>query len=152
MRDWAQEEVTRREVGRRGEEAAYAFECRRVKEAGLDPSVVVWQSQQDETSPYDIQSVEDGQVLYIEVKSTTGMDPGAEFDVSSPELAWAISNGQRYAIYRVVDVDSCAPRIYRYTDIGEKLNAGYATLSLSGARMRLPRPAPSSSDDGAPSD
>ena len=39
----------------------------------MNPDSVTWVSKTNETSPYDIRSLdEDGQVIYIEVKSTNG--------------------------------------------------------------------------------
>jgi hypothetical protein len=145
-RDWEQDYAERREIGKRGEQAAYEYARRQARDAGLPESVVIWQSQIDEMSPYDLQSVDaDGVVFYIEVKSTSGLDEGAEFDISSDELRWALSHRDTYKIYRVVDVYSAQPRVYCYEKIIDRFEGGDIHLALGTARMRLPRyasPAP----------
>ena len=48
---------------------------------------VRWISKTDELSPYDVMSVdEDDQLMYIEVKSTKGLDPADPFYISHGEL------------------------------------------------------------------
>ena len=67
----------------------------------MNPDSVTWVSKTNETSPYDIRSLdEDGQVIYIEVKSTKGTDPNGQFWISRAEVELARSKRGRYYIYR----------------------------------------------------
>ena len=102
--------------------------------------MVVWQSQKNELSPYDIRSVDaGGMVFYIEVKSTAGSDEGAEFELSSGELEWALTHPENYSIYRVVDANSVCPRIFIYDDIVGRITRGYIHIAPGSAKVRLPR-------------
>jgi hypothetical protein len=137
--DWARLEEERRLYGKRGEEVVFESEKRRVRATGFDPSLVKWVSKTNELSPYDIESVEpDGQPRYIEVKATTGSDPGDAFPISTAELAFGTRRGESYFIYRVTDVRSDAPQIYRYRDPIGELSLGHATIRWSRAALALP--------------
>ncbi|UQA61387.1 sacsin N-terminal ATP-binding-like domain-containing protein [Polyangium aurulentum] len=139
-RDWDGEAATNRDNGKRGEEAVYLYERDRVKAAGGDPELVVWQSKKDPEGPYDIKSIDElGQVLYIEVKSTSSSEDDLEFDISEGQLLFALANEDAHAIYRVVDVNAASPRIYRYRNTARFLRMQQASLRLSGAKMRLPK-------------
>lgn len=146
-RDWASEEAWRRTRGARGEQAALVFERRRVETAGGSPSAVILKSATDETADFDILSTQDGHPFYIEVKSTPESQPEVECIISEKELRWALRHGPSYAIYRVVNVDSARPQIYCYRDLSALLAQGTAKISLEGARLRLPAPAPESSSN-----
>ncbi|NNH08795.1 DUF3883 domain-containing protein [Cellulomonas fimi] len=118
---------------------------------GLNPDdAVVWRSDAEQYAPYDIQSVDDdGVSIFIEVKSTTGSDPCAPFDISTAELTQSIRYGDKFRVYRVTDVRSSAPRITRYTNPVALVRAGLATLDVSKARMRFGHESPRTSADGS---
>jgi hypothetical protein len=137
--DWQRLEHDSRRHGRRGEEAVFGSERRRLVELGYDPDAVVWQSQKDEFSDYDIASLDDdGQRFYLEVKSTTGDDESAPFQISAGELRSALRHRSRYFIYRVINVTAASPKIVRYRDPIGRFQAAEATLNLGNAWMRLP--------------
>ena len=126
------------EVGKRGEEAVLRAERQRVAGFGCDPEAVIWRSERNPFAPYDIESLdEDGQRIYIEVKATISADASAPFLISAAELLEAVKHRSRYFIYRVTDVDSAAPPIWRYQDPVGLLLEGRASLRLSDARMVL---------------
>ena len=60
----AAETQRNRDVGRHGERIAYEREKQRLIDAGLDPAHVTWESEHNELAPYDISSVENGQLLH----------------------------------------------------------------------------------------
>ena len=125
-------------VGKRGEEAAYHAERRRLRDLNKNPDLVVWVSKTDELAPYDIKSIdEDDQVIYIEVKSTKGSDPSDPFYISHAELLEAIFYRDRYYIYRVTKVDSVAPEITRASDPLLRIKEGNGRLLLAKAHMAL---------------
>lgn len=124
-------------IGRRGEEAALAAERRRVRDIGLDETLVQWVSLDHPLAPFDIKSVDLSGEIYIEVKSTTSSDPSSPFNISQSELLLATRVGQRYMIYRVTSVDAAAPRVHRYEDPIAMLEAGTATLNAADAQMRF---------------
>lgn len=137
--DWTQLERDRRLYGRRGEERVYENERRRLKQGGWDPELVKWISCNDELSPYDIQSVdEDGGFRYIEVKATTSDDPSEPFPISTPELRFAMQHRTNYFIYRVTEVKSARPLIYRYRDPLGDVEAQRGYITMSQALMALP--------------
>ena len=135
-------ERERRALGRRGEEAALLAERRRVARLGFDPGVVVWRSDMEQYAPHDLESVDEhGVSVFIEVKSTTGADPSAPFEISQGELTEAIRHGDKYVVYRVTSVRSATPQVRRYANpIGLFLD-GLASLDLAKARMRFGRDA-----------
>ena len=127
-----------RDIGRRGEQAAFEAERKRVADFGGDPSAVVWRADRNPFSPYDIESLDaSGVRIYIEVKSTTGDDPTAPFLISQSELVEALRRRESYFIYRVTDVESAAPRVTRYCDPAGLLIDGRARLSVADARMTI---------------
>lgn len=123
-------------IGRRGEEAVVAAERKRVAAFGGDPDVVYWRSERNPLAPFDVESLDDdGQRIFIEVKSTSGDDPTTPFLVSHGELLEALRLRSRYFIYRVTEVDTARPRIHRYRDPAGLLIEEHANLSMAGARM-----------------
>jgi hypothetical protein len=138
--DWARLERDRRLYGRRGEEVAFKNERARLKARRLDPDLVRWVARSDETSPFDIESRErDSGVRYIEVKATSANDPSEPFIISSAELRWAARHRGRYWIYRVTDITSSSPRVYRYFDPLGEIEAERGYLRVSRALMALPK-------------
>jgi hypothetical protein len=127
-----------REVGRRGEQAAFDAERKRVEAAGFDPSAVVWRSKRNPFAPYDIESIDtDGQRIFIEVKATSSDDPSDPFVISKSELLQALRHRSRFYIYRVTRTNTASPAVHRYQDPATLLAQGRADLRLSDARMRL---------------
>ena len=112
----AAENQRNRDVGKHGERIAYQKEKERLVEAGFDPAQVKWESEHNELAPYDISSVDSGQTIYIEVKSTTSSDPSDPFVISYNELVLAGVYRDRYFIYRVTDTLGVAPKITRFRD------------------------------------
>jgi hypothetical protein len=128
----------KRELGRRGEQAAFEKERQRVQAFGGDPSAVLWRSDRNPYAPHDIESIdEDGQRIFIEVKSTTESDPTGRFPISQPELIQALRHRSRFYIYRVTSVDTATPAVHRYRDPARLLTEGKADLRLSDASMML---------------
>ena len=127
-----------RRIGKRGEEAAYYAERRRLKKLGKNPDSVHWVSKVDELSPYDMTSVdEDDQLIYIEVKSTKSADPTEAFYISQAELIEATIKRSRFYIYRVTDVDAAVPSITRWADPLGLIKEGKGRLLLAKAQMSL---------------
>ena len=138
----------RRTIGRRGEQAVFEAERRRMMGLGRDPGVVVWRSRDNEYAQYDIESQdEEGQLIYIEVKSTTSDDPSDPFEISEAELLLALQKRSRYYLYRVTSAHSALPQIERYQDPIGRLQQNTATLRLSGARLTFMRAAPTPTEE-----
>lgn len=130
-------ESRRQEIGRRGERIAFESEKSRVAEFG-NPEDVIWQSDGEPFSPFDISSISvDGQRIYIEVKSTTGGNPSEPFSISRRELEVARTHGPNFYIYRVTMVDSENPIVSRFRDPTDLLASGRAALQMSQAEMTL---------------
>ncbi|HVA73052.1 MAG TPA: DUF3883 domain-containing protein [Acidimicrobiales bacterium] len=97
-----------RALGRRGEEIVLALERERVEKVGLSGDQVRWVAADAPFADHDIKSVDDdGQDLWVEVKSTTGRDgrfswPGAEFRL-------AVRVRRRYLLYRIYEADTTSP-------------------------------------------
>lgn len=137
--NWEHHERMSRTYGRRGEEAAMAFERKRVASLGFNPDeVVVWESEAHELMSYDIRSVDDkGGVIYIEVKATAASDEDEPFEISAAELSFGMSHRPRYYVYRVVDVRSAKPKILRYHDPIGAIEEGRGAVRVTGAKMYL---------------
>ena len=104
-----------REIGRRGEEIIYRQEVDRVKALGFDESKVEWVSKGTPGADHDIQSVDDdGQRIWIEVKSTSGRD--GRFRWSKAEFDKARRHRDRYILYRVYEADSLTPSVKEFRD------------------------------------
>lgn len=130
-------ERRRQEIGRRGEKIALESEISRVAQFS-DPENVIWQSDFEPFSPFDIVSIsEDGQKMYIEVKATTGNNPSEPFPISRRELEVARAHGSNFYIYRVTMVDSENPVVSRFKDPADLIASGRATLQMSQAEMTL---------------
>ena len=127
-----------RRIGKRGEEVAYHAERGRLKDLGKNPDSVHWISRVDESSPYDMMSVDgDDQLIYIEVKSTKSADPTDAFYISQAELIEATHRRSRFYIYRVTDVDTAIPSITRWADPLGLIKEGKGRLLLAKAQMAL---------------
>jgi Domain of unknown function (DUF3883) len=116
-------------LGRRGEELVLAIEQARVADLGESLDRVVWTSDADPFADHDIKSVDDdGEDLWIEVKSTTGRDgrfswPGAEFRL-------AMQARSHYVLYRVYEADTTNPALSRVRDPIAMFETGEFRLNL----------------------
>jgi hypothetical protein len=135
------ERVTRA-LGHRGEKAVYLAERRRLTSLGLDPEQVRWVSKDRPLSPYDIESLLNGQRVYIEVKATKGSDPFAPFEISAAELIFGLQKRGNYLIDRVTEAHTATPAITRFEDPLGLLSSGSAILDLSSARFAFMEPRP----------
>ncbi len=142
-----QTEQLKRDVGARGEEAAFEAERRRLQAIDLSPDLVDWISRRDELSPYDMTSVEDGQRIFIEVKATTGSDPSEPFQISRGELVQAAIHRDRFFIYRVTDAFTDAPVVTRFPDPFGLVTEGKGEILLSKASMTLIDESSDAADD-----
>ena len=134
------EELDRRqrEMGTRGEAAAFEKEKQRVQAFGGDPTAVLWRSKRNPFAPHDIESLdEDGQRIFIEVKSTSESEPSRPFPITHSELMQALKHRSRFYIYRVTSVDTATPAVHRYRDPARLLAEGKADIRLSDASMML---------------
>jgi hypothetical protein len=97
-----------RALGRRGEEIVLALERERVAKLGLPAERVIWVAAEAPFADHDIESVDDdGEDLWVEVKSTAGRDgrfswPGAEFRL-------AVRVRRRYLLYRIYEAGTRSP-------------------------------------------
>ncbi len=125
-------------LGERGEEIVYLLELARVRDAGCDSpeSLVTWVSRDDPTADHDIRSVgSDGETLWIEVKSTTGLD--GNFDWPESEVAKAMEGREHYVLCRVYRVDSTNPLIKRFPDPLSMIESGHMRLGLGSVRAQV---------------
>lgn len=89
-------------AGERGEELVLAMEKRKLKDSGLD-TLVCGDFADDETAGFDVFSfTEDGNPLYIEVKSSLGLDDS--FYVSANELNFAAYCAENEIPYQLVRI------------------------------------------------
>jgi len=136
--DWGNLAETAQRHGRRGEEWAYLQERLLVQSLGKDPDLVKWISRIDELANHDLTSIDDdGETIYIEVKATDNADPAAPFEITSSELAMALTYRRRYYVYHVLDVNSPSPRILRYGDPVGRLERGNAQLRMTRAYVYM---------------
>ncbi len=110
-----EQEAWERSIGHRGEEIIYRRERARVNALGGDESKVVWVSQDNPGSDFDISSIDDnGKKLWIEVKSTSGTD--GRFRWSKAEFDKARQLRGQYILYRVYEADTRAPSVKEFRD------------------------------------
>lgn len=113
-------------IGRQGEELVLGLERQRLDDAGRNDLAmqVEWVSaHQGDGAGYDIRSFRtSGEVLHIEVKSTTQQDALSPMYFSANELAFARQHPESYEVHRVYDLDA-APKVFRITGaIGDELD------------------------------
>ena len=90
-------------------------EVARVRALGQDASKVIWVSQDNPGSDFDITSIDaKGDKLWIEVKSTTGRD--GRFQWSKAEFERARQYRGQYTLYRVYEADTRTPSIKEFRD------------------------------------
>jgi hypothetical protein len=118
------DEEWERKVGRHGEKIIYQQELNRVRHMGYAESRVVWVADQDSGADFDILSVDDdGEDIWIEVKSTTGID--GRFRWPKSEFEKAIEKRNRYILWRVYEASSVTPRVKPFRDpVGILLRKG----------------------------
>ena len=110
-----EQEQWERSIGHRGEEIIYRKEIARIKALGGDESKVVWVSQGNPGSDFDINSIDDdGKTLWIEVKSTSGSD--GRFRWSKAEFDKARKHRNQYILYRVYEADTRTPSVKEFRD------------------------------------
>jgi hypothetical protein len=117
-----------RMVGDRGEELVYREELARVRAMGYErpEEVVIWTSRSQPSADHDIRSIDEkGQVLWIEVKATTGTD--GRFEWSRTEFEKAMREGSRYELVRVYEANTAAPTAIRFRN----------PAALQGSRLRI---------------
>ncbi|WP_262691998.1 DUF3883 domain-containing protein [Kordiimonas aestuarii] len=133
------EDVERdRSVGRRGEELVYQMELERVRALGYSnpEDLVVWTSEYNPGADHDIKSVDqDGHVLWIEVKSTTGTD--GQFEWSRREFEKALKVGRYYQLWRVYNAASTSPSAKCYKNPAALVAASKIVIELSNFRCRV---------------
>jgi hypothetical protein len=116
-------------VGRRGEEIVLCIERERVSKLGLPPDRVTWIADSLPAADHDIKSVdEEGNDLWIEVKSTTGRDGHFRWPVA--EFRLAVRKRRHYVLYRVYEADTTAPSWSRIPDPIGSFDAGELRLDL----------------------
>jgi len=111
-------------VGKRGEEIIYKQVLDRITAMGYPQSKVVWVAEADPDADFDILSVDDdGQEIWIEVKSTTGRD--GRFRWPKAEFEKAIEKRDRYILWRVYEADTTTPSVKPFRDpVGMLLRQG----------------------------
>jgi len=139
--DWERVSRVARSVGKWGEELVYRLERKRVCKFGFDADAVDWRSSRDEFSPFDIRSLDSqGQVIFIEVKSTTQTDGDSPFDISHGELAYAFLHRERYHIYRVLGAGTDTYRVIDYDDTAGRLLNGEGEFRFTSGHLYLALP------------
>ncbi len=120
-------------LGERGEHVVFDLERQRVGDLGLDPNRVVWVSREREGADHDIASVdENGEPLWIEVKSTSGRD--GKFTWTAGEFWLAVRERGRYVLYRVYEADTTSPKCRPVPDPVGLLVSGGLQLDLDRLR------------------
>lgn len=116
-RNWERDQKLKELYGKRGEQLVMDLELARLRSEGhpAPDTVLHWLREQgDETADHDISSKElvggEWEDLIIEVKAT----PGTDFRVtmSLPEIECAQRWGERYRLYRVIEVATEVPSVY----------------------------------------
>lgn len=124
-----QESEDDRMVGRRGEEIVLRIERERVSKLGLPPDRVTWTADSVPSADHDIQSIDDdGNDLWVEVKSTTGRD--GQFRWPAAEFRLAVRKRRRYVLYRVYEAHTTTPSWSRIRDPVGSFDAGELQLDL----------------------
>lgn len=94
------------DIGDLGERIALNYEYTRLAAEGIDREPVYVAKTEGDGLGYDIRSwLADGTEIHIEVKATTGSAKDG-FDMSPNEIEVSRSEGDRYIIYRLYDVNA----------------------------------------------
>jgi hypothetical protein len=122
-------------IGDRGEELVYRSELERVRGLGYEAPerYVIWTSRNDAGADHDIRSVtDDGGLLWIEVKSTTGTD--GWFYWPKREFEKALRERERYELWRVYESHTTRPMAKCFRDPISLLNRNALRLELGTLR------------------
>ena len=126
------------QLGDRGEELIYLRELERIKRHGhaSPEEIVVWSSRTNPNGDHDIRSIdENGDTLWIEVKSTSGSD--GNFAWSRREFEKAMNCGESYELWRVYQVDTKNPIAKVFRNPIALLRAGAIRLQLGSLRATV---------------
>jgi hypothetical protein len=138
-----------REVGLRGEELVYWQELDRVRALGYTKPEdhVVWTSLTDPGADHDIKSIaENGQPLWIEVKSTLGTD--GRFEWPRKEFEKALTEGDRYELWRIYQAHTDQPSAKCFRNPIALLRLSALKLELGVLRAVVePMSSPPSAED-----
>ncbi len=124
--------------GDRGEEVVYRRELERARSLGYEPpeKYVIWTCRNDPAADHDIQSVSnDGGILWIEVKSTTGTD--GWFYWPKQEFEKALRERERYELWRVYEAHTARPTAKCFRDPVSLLNRNALRLELGTLRAAV---------------
>ncbi|MGI6588950.1 MAG: DUF3883 domain-containing protein [Peptococcia bacterium] len=120
-----------KEVGYIAEMLVIEYETEKLRKCGKGYLVnsIDWVSQRDCTAGYDIRSFnENGDVIYIEVKGTSG--DCNQFEITKNELEKAKQLKETYFIYRVMYVDSQKkPEIVKLCDPFNMIEQGEVKIT-----------------------
>jgi hypothetical protein len=125
-------------IGRRGEEVVYRLELERVRGLGHErpEDHVIWVADANPGADHDIQSIdEDGRVIWLEVKATTGSD--GRFIWPRREFEKAVSAGERYEICRVYQAAGTAPQVKRFRNPVALLSTRQILLDLNDLKASV---------------
>lgn len=143
--DWEKDQRLREAYGERGEQVVKLIEAERLRRLGwTNPDgCLQWRREQgDFTADHDFESkdlLDDEWVdIVIEVKATPGLD--FRFPMSRDELACAQQYGDRYRLYRVVDILSSAPKVYVFGNPYTLWQQGLALIEPRDTYVVLPDP------------
>jgi hypothetical protein len=120
-------------VGARGEEIVYLAELERVRALGHErpEDHVVWVSKTQPGADHDIRSIgKDGKPLWLEVKSTMGID--GRFDWSQREFEKALRERDRYVLWRVYEAHTTHPVAKAFANPAALLARSMLRVELSG--------------------
>ena len=134
--DYAKKQKTNANNGLLGEKLVMAYEEEKLRKAGRTDLVdkIKWISREDDGTGYDILSFdEEGNEIYIEVKTTEGKD-NSVFFISANEINVMDSLKEKYFIYRVFNVKTKNPEVFiiSYDDFTSKIN-----LSIENYKAEL---------------
>ena len=127
-----------KQMGDRGEELVYRQEVERVRSLGYESpeDFVVWTSKNDPGADHDIRSIdENGEPLWIEVKSTTGTD--GYFEWPRREFEKALRSGNSYEIWRVYQVHTMQPTARRFRNPISMLSSSRLGLQLGSVKATV---------------
>ncbi len=103
--DWAGQQKQKHKDGASGEAYVIRFETDRLKKLGFEGKVVHTSVEAGDGTGYDIESLnEDGNVIFIEVKTTKGKCSTPLY-ITQKELERSIQEKENYYLYRLFNYD-----------------------------------------------
>lgn len=141
--NWDSMESYKRLIGKRGEEIVFKlYEPNRLRSLGYTEEdihrLLKWISRDDETADHDLESVDEaGNPIVIEVKSSAGENPS--FDMSVPEFRKAMACRESYYLYRVFNVRTAQPYVWRYPNLSKLLEEKKMIVDTKQLSLLLPR-------------